>query len=155
MLPPVNLLAYTKLKEFAHQLQPQYDDMDLPPLQTALCGLLAGAAGPMSNAPLDTLSKCHCPECKRIWKNLPKICRHVFSANPVMQLETLVQKSPRPASESGISHITKIAVNLFRQEGYRALYKGVTPRIMRIAPGQAITYTMYESIKSRLTQPKS
>jgi solute carrier family 25 citrate transporter 1 len=37
-----------------------------------------------------------------------------------------------------------------RQEGFHAFYKGITPRIMRVAPGQAVTFTVYEFLKERL-----
>ena len=37
-----------------------------------------------------------------------------------------------------------------RQEGFHAFYKGITPRIMRVAPGQAVTFTVYEFLKDRL-----
>lgn len=31
-----------------------------------------------------------------------------------------------------------------------AFYKGITPRIMRVAPGQAVTFTVYEYLKEHL-----
>ena len=37
-----------------------------------------------------------------------------------------------------------------RQEGVHAFYKGITPRIMRVAPGQAVTFTVYEFLKEKL-----
>ncbi len=39
---------------------------------------------------------------------------------------------------------------LHRQEGFHAFYKGITPRIMRVAPGQAVTFTVYEFLKDKL-----
>lgn len=39
---------------------------------------------------------------------------------------------------------------LGRQEGLHAFYKGITPRIMRVAPGQAVTFTVYEFLKDKL-----
>jgi solute carrier family 25 citrate transporter 1 len=39
---------------------------------------------------------------------------------------------------------------LHRQEGFHAFYKGITPRIMRVAPGQAVTFTVYEYLKEKL-----
>ena len=54
----VNLTAYTKLKQILQEMQPKYSESsELPSYQTALCGLVAGAAGPLSNAPVDTLSE--------------------------------------------------------------------------------------------------
>ena len=37
-----------------------------------------------------------------------------------------------------------------RQEGFHAFYKGITPRIMRVAPGQAVTFTVYEFLRQKL-----
>lgn len=31
-------------------------------------------------------------------------------------------------------------------EGFRSFYKGITPRVMRVAPGQAIVFAVYERI---------
>jgi solute carrier family 25 (mitochondrial citrate transporter), member 1 len=43
---------------------------------------------------------------------------------------------------------------LHRQEGFHAFYKGITPRIMRVAPGQAVTFTVYEFLKEKLENSK-
>lgn len=34
-----------------------------------------------------------------------------------------------------------------RKEGFFAFYKGLTPRLLRVAPGQAITFMVYEKVK--------
>ena len=39
-----------------------------------------------------------------------------------------------------------------RQEGVHAFYKGITPRIMRVAPGQAVTFTVYEYLKDKMEE---
>jgi solute carrier family 25 citrate transporter 1 len=44
----------------------------------------------------------------------------------------------------------KLADQVNRQEGFHAFYKGITPRIMRVAPGQAVTFTVYEYLKEKL-----
>lgn len=44
----------------------------------------------------------------------------------------------------------KLAHEINRQEGFHAFYKGITPRIMRVAPGQAVTFTVYEFLKEKL-----
>lgn len=36
---------------------------------------------------------------------------------------------------------------MFREEGPAAFYKGITPRVARVAPGQAVVFTVYERIK--------
>jgi len=40
-----------------------------------------------------------------------------------------------------------------REEGYRALYKGLWPSILGIAPYVAINFTTYETLKRRFTTP--
>ena len=34
-----------------------------------------------------------------------------------------------------------------RQEGFHAFYKGITPRVLRVAPGQAIVFAVYERVR--------
>ena len=36
---------------------------------------------------------------------------------------------------------------MFRQEGFRAFYKGITPRVLRVAPGQAVVFPVYEKVR--------
>ena len=57
----VNLTAYTKMKQFLQDRQPAYADKELPGYQTAGIGLIAGSMGPISNAPIDTISTCISP----------------------------------------------------------------------------------------------
>jgi solute carrier family 25 citrate transporter 1 len=57
----VNFTAYTYMKQYAQKLQPGLEE--LPSYQHMLLGLVSGAMGPLSNAPIDTISKpvllCH------------------------------------------------------------------------------------------------
>ena len=48
-----NFTAYQELKKFAHKMQPGVED--LPSYQHMLIGLISGAMGPFSNAPIDTI----------------------------------------------------------------------------------------------------
>lgn len=84
-----------------------------------LIGLISGAMGPLSNAPIDTI-------------------------------KTRLQKTPAVSGETAIGRIVAIARDMFKQEGVHAFYKGITPRIMRVAPGQAVTFTVYEWLKGWL-----
>lgn len=43
---------------------------------------------------------------------------------------------------------------MWKQEGSRSFYKGITPRIMRVAPGQAVTFTVYEYLKGVIEKKK-
>lgn len=48
-----NFTAYQELKKLAHTYQP--DLKDLPSYQHMIIGLISGAMGPFSNAPIDTI----------------------------------------------------------------------------------------------------
>ncbi|KFA63124.1 hypothetical protein S40285_04751 [Stachybotrys chlorohalonatus IBT 40285] len=115
----VNFTAYSYFKDWLKQFQPQYADTNLPSWQTTLIGLVSGAMGPLSNAPIDTI-------------------------------KTRLQKTPAEPGTSAWTRISSIARDMFKQEGFHAFYKGITPRIMRVAPGQAVTFTVYEYLKSKL-----
>lgn len=49
-----NFTAYQELKKLAHKLQPDAPE-ELPSYQHMLIGLISGATGPLSNAPIDTI----------------------------------------------------------------------------------------------------
>ncbi len=36
---------------------------------------------------------------------------------------------------------------MWRQEGVKSFYKGITPRVLRVAPGQAIVFAVYERVR--------
>lgn len=114
----VNFTVYSELKAKLNDLQPQYNGQ-LPSYQTSVIGLISGALGPLSNAPLDTI-------------------------------KTRMQREGGASKESGLSRFTRISRQLIAQEGIHALYKGITPRIMRVAPGQAVTFTVYEYMREVL-----
>ncbi|EJS43073.1 sfc1p [Saccharomyces arboricola H-6] len=113
-----NFTVYSKLKEFLQN----YHQMDvLPSWETSCIGLISGAIGPFSNAPLDTIKT-------RLQKD----------------------KSTSLEKQSGLKKIMVIGTQLLKEEGFRALYKGITPRVMRVAPGQAVTFTVYEYVREHL-----
>ena len=53
-----NFTAYQELKRFAHKAQPELTE--LPSYQHMLIGLISGAMGPFSNAPIDTIKTRAC-----------------------------------------------------------------------------------------------
>ncbi|CCK69890.1 Sfc1p KNAG_0D01380 [Huiozyma naganishii CBS 8797] len=113
-----NFTVYSKLKEF---LQKYHNQEVLPSWETSCIGLISGAIGPFSNAPLDTI-------------------------------KTRLQKDKSISSDksSAWKKIATIGRQLIKEEGFRALYKGITPRVMRVAPGQAVTFTVYEYVRGHL-----
>jgi solute carrier family 25 citrate transporter 1 len=48
-----NFTAYQEIKKFAHRMQPEL--VELPSYQHMIIGLISGAMGPFSNAPIDTI----------------------------------------------------------------------------------------------------
>ncbi|CCC71367.1 hypothetical protein NCAS_0H00570 [Naumovozyma castellii] len=111
-----NFTVYSYLKDY---LQKYHNRESLPSWETSCIGLISGAIGPFSNAPLDTI-------------------------------KTRLQKDKSISSNSAWKKIYIIGTQLIKEEGFRALYKGITPRVMRVAPGQAVTFTVYEFVRKHL-----
>lgn len=65
-------------------------------------GLISGAVGPFTNAPIDTI-------------------------------KTRIQKASKVEGETAWNRITKVAGEMWQQEGVKAFYKGITPRVMRVS----------------------
>lgn len=53
-----------------------------------------------------------------------------------------IQKASKIEGETAFSRVVIVTTDLFKNEGPRALYKGITPRVLRVAPGQAIVFTV-------------
>ncbi|KAJ8101988.1 mitochondrial carrier domain-containing protein [Lipomyces tetrasporus] len=116
----VNFSAYTEIKAYLKTVQSQYHD-ELPSYQHMVIGLISGALGPLSNAPIDTI-------------------------------KTRMQKETAIEGESALARVSRISRNLVQREGFSAFYKGITPRVMRVAPGQAVTFAVYEQASKFLEQ---
>lgn len=108
-----NFTAYQEIKKLAHRMQPGLTE--LPSYQHMIIGLISGAMGPFSNAPIDTI-------------------------------KTRLQKATTIPGQSAFQRIAVIASDMWRQEGFRSFYKGITPRVLRVAPGQAIVFAVYERV---------
>lgn len=78
----VNFTAYTYFKTWLMSAQPQYEGGTLPGYQTTLIGLVSGAMGPLSNAPIDTiktrLQKMPAEEGTSAWTRISKIAGEMF-----------------------------------------------------------------------------
>jgi solute carrier family 25 (mitochondrial citrate transporter), member 1 len=59
-----------------------------------------------------------------------------------------------PAGTPAITRITSIASDMWRQEGIHSFYKGITPRVLRVAPGQAIVFAVYERVRRVIERVK-
>jgi solute carrier family 25 (mitochondrial citrate transporter), member 1 len=48
---------------------------------------------------------------------------------------------------TAFQRIAAITGEMWRREGFRSFYKGITPRVLRVAPGQAIVFAVYERVR--------
>lgn len=88
--------------------------------QSLLLGGLSGGMGPLVNNPLDVV-------------------------------KTRMQKQViRPGTEPKYKSLMQSCVVIAKEEGTLALWKGITPRLMRIMPGQAITFMTYEAVSKQM-----
>ncbi|KAJ2778226.1 Mitochondrial succinate-fumarate transporter [Coemansia interrupta] len=71
-----------------------------------------------------------------------------ISNAPIDTIKTRIQKATSVAGESGWTRFVTVTRDIAQKEGYKAFYRGLTPRVLRVAPGQAITFMVYEKVKS-------
>ncbi|KDN38388.1 mitochondrial carrier [Tilletiaria anomala UBC 951] len=116
-----NFTAYQQLKAWAQKNQ---GITELPNWQTMMIGLISGALGPFTNAPIDTI-------------------------------KTRIQKASKVEGETALSRVVKVAGDMFRQEGPAAFWKGITPRVARVAPGQSVVFLVYEKIRDAIEAAKA
>lgn len=58
-----------------------------------------------------------------------------------------LQKATYEPGTTAFQRIAAIANDMWKQEGIRSFYKGITPRVLRVAPGQAIVFAVYEKVR--------
>lgn len=69
-----------------------------------------------------------------------------LSNAPIDTIKTRIQRAPNPAGQTGWTRFKNVTRDLIQKEGVGAFYKGITPRVMRVGPGQAVTFTVYEYV---------
>lgn len=57
-----------------------------------------------------------------------------------------LQKASADPGKSALQRIVYIATDIWKNEGFMSFYKGITPRVLRVAPGQAIVFAVYERV---------
>ena len=66
-------------------------------------------------------------------------------------VKTRLQKQVvRPGKTPKYTGLAQACVVIAKEEGVLALWKGITPRLLRIMPGQAITFMTYEAVSAQL-----
>ena len=93
---------------------------ELASWQSLLIGGLSGGLGPIANNPLDVVKT--------------RLQKQVVHEGKTPKYTGLVQACSVVAKEEGIL----------------ALWKGITPRLLRIVPGQAITFMTYEFVSEQM-----
>lgn len=61
-----------------------------------------------------------------------------------------LQKATAAPGTTAFQRIASIATDMWRTEGVSSFYKGITPRVLRVAPGQAIVFAVYERVSTTL-----
>jgi solute carrier family 25 citrate transporter 1 len=89
--------------------------------QSLLIGGLSGGMGPLCNNPLDVVKT--------------RLQKQVIVAGKTPKYSGLIQA----------------CMLIAKEEGVLALWKGITPRLMRVMPGQAITFMTYEAASRQLS----
>jgi len=95
------------------------DPANLQPWQAAITGLFAGCAGPLVNGPSD-----------------------VIKTRLMNQTASMVDVQDRYKGPFDCFF------RILKTEGVGALYKGIVPRLARVAPGQAITWMAVEQFNT-------
>ncbi|KAJ1992839.1 Mitochondrial succinate-fumarate transporter [Dimargaris cristalligena] len=73
-----------------------------------------------------------------------------LSNAPIDTIKTRIQKTPFPSGQSGFKRFKVVCSEIIASDGYRGFYKGLTPRLLRVAPGQAITFMVYEKVRGMM-----
>jgi solute carrier family 25 citrate transporter 1 len=95
---------------------------ELAPWQHLMIGGMSGGMGPCANCPLDVVKT--------------RLQKQVVKPGQTPKYTGILQAIPLIAEE----------------EGPKALWKGLSPRLMRIMPGQAITFTVYERVSKHINE---
>ena len=95
---------------------------ELQHYQSLLIGGFSGGMGPLVNNPLDVVKT---------------------------RLQKQVVADGKAPKYTGLLQACGV---IAKEEGTLALWKGITPRLLRIMPGQAITFMTYEAVSSTMTK---
>ncbi|KAL7752194.1 Mitochondrial succinate-fumarate transporter [Sorochytrium milnesiophthora] len=73
-----------------------------------------------------------------------------LSNAPIDVIKTRIQRTPSKPGETSWSRFRGVVGSMIKNEGYTSFYKGLTPRLLRVAPGNAVTFTVYEFVSRRI-----
>lgn len=131
-----NFLAYQTIRRTLLDLQPQHQKDGLPGWQVALNGFCAGSLGPMVNSPIDALSK-----------NFLIVAPGTATTDAFAScIETRTQRLT--VFERQQTSIPRILQDIIQTQGFRGLYRGLVPRVLRVGLGQSVVFCTYEFLKT-------
>ena len=71
---------------------------------------------------------------------------------PFDVVKSRIQSTAKPASGTvEIPWVWAGIARIYREEGFRALYKGLVPKVVRFAPGGGIMLVVYSTVLELLT----
>lgn len=73
-----------------------------------------------------------------------------FCNNPLDTIKTRMQRETAITTESNLHRAQRIGTALLKESGVKAFYKGIIPRVARVASGQCIVFPVYEFFKGSL-----
>ena len=112
---------FTAYNMIKTEVMRRQETTELASWQSLLIGGLSGGLGPIANNPLDVVKT--------------RLQKQVVHEGKTPKYTGLVQACSVVAKEEGIL----------------ALWKGITPRLLRIVPGQAITFMTYEFVSEQMS----
>lgn len=131
----------------------------LPPHTSALCAMVRRAEAPRCPARDGPTSLPEHPPAV--------LCQAASTVatlvtNPVDVIKTRLQTLPAQAAGAEAAAVTSlgirsggaiaVAASLLRKEGLRALWAGTLARVLSVAPGSAISFFAFESLKAMIVQ---
>jgi solute carrier family 25 phosphate transporter 23/24/25/41 len=69
---------------------------------------------------------------------------------PLNVVRTRLQTQGTVMHRETYTGIWDVTQKTIKKEGYRALYKGLTPNLLKVAPALSITWVVYENMKKML-----
>ena len=113
---------FTAYNMIKKEVMQRQQTTELASWQSLLIGGLSGGMGPIVNNPLDVVKT--------------RLQKQVVHEGKAPKYTGLVQA----------------CVVVAKEEGVLALWKGITPQLLRIMPGQAITFMTYEFVSDQVTK---
>lgn len=72
----------------------------------------------------------------------------MIASYPLSLIRTRLQANS--GNDPNLMNMRTVYNHITRTEGYRGLYRGLTPNFLKVAPAVAISYVVYEHTRSAL-----